>query len=213
MMRKNFLLALSLIPFLNACETLGEIIMLPVTLPASALVAVLDHSSRADEKQRVCRANYDWYDLGKRQGAAGANGIFEGNRYRNLCQGTGFPPDAERWQAGYRAGLAQYCTPARFRQRSEDGDRPVNAQVCPNAAELARIYQQADEAAAPHRAQAARWRDERQKLRRRLQELNEEGRQHPDQAALYRERRRDLQERIDGLNRKLNAPLEFANEP
>ncbi|MDO4878315.1 MAG: DUF2799 domain-containing protein [Neisseria sp.] len=183
------------------CSLLAEIVMLPVTLPASAFVALIGSDARKREAETVCRAGYDWHQSGFEAGERGRGGVFEEYGYDKLCDGRPAKPDRAKWEHGYHLGLAKYCSEGHFRQLGRDGDTRARAAACPNRAELEKIYREAYEEGAPRRRMLAQRRD----LAKRLDELGDTEKLQPDIRPYARELKKQLEEKIADLDRRLET--------
>jgi hypothetical protein len=72
---------------------------------AMAMLAAACASMSEDQCRRA-----DWLEQGRRDGAAG---YIEGRlgEHNKACAKAGITPDTNRWLAGWREGVRQYCTP------------------------------------------------------------------------------------------------------
>ncbi len=99
---------------------------------ALTLILCLGLAGCATVSREECLAG-DWTAIGARDGAEGreATAIFA--RHTRACARVDVTPDRTAWQAGYDAGLRQFCTPLGGLRAGEAG-RPDRG-LCPAGAQ------------------------------------------------------------------------------
>ncbi len=96
------------------------------------LVVCLGLVGCATVSREECLAG-DWTAIGQRDGAAGRDGAAIFARHERACARLGETPDRTAWQAGYAAGLRDFCTPLGGLRAGEAG-RPDRSGLCPATA-------------------------------------------------------------------------------
>ena len=97
--------------------------------PLTALVSLVLLAGCASLSEDACKSE-DWYAIGARDGSKGRDYDYV-ERHFQACNDYGIRPDVRRWEAGRRAGLPLYCTPANAFEIGSRGGH-LNA-VCPAA--------------------------------------------------------------------------------